>query len=245
MGRRTMLLVAAIVVAAIGTILIFAYVSKADDRALKNQEPVEVLVAKTLIKAGTLGAEAERQGAFRLQRIPRDSTIVGVLSDPRPISTLVAVSDIFPGEQIITAKFAAAGTTSALPIPPGKVAISVQLGDPQRVAGFVQPGAEVAVFLTITPTAVPGQQLAPGPTTRVLLTRVTVIAVGPTTLRPATDGQGNKESLPTAILTLALDQVQSQKIIFASQNGQLYFGLLTKDSKVAPGAGIDGRTLFS
>ena len=42
-----------------------------------------------------------------------------------------------------------AGTSGALPIPSGKVAMSVQLGDPQRVAGFVKPGSEIAVFVTI------------------------------------------------------------------------------------------------
>lgn len=243
MGRRTLLLVAAIVVAALGTVLIFAYVRNADNRALKDQEPVEVLVAKTLIKAGTLGSEAERTGSFKLQKVPRSATIVGVLSDPRPISSLVAVGDIYPGEQIITAKFAAAGTTSILPIPPGKVAMSVQMGDPERVAGFVQPGSEVAIFVTVTPSGAAG---APGTQTRVLLARMTVLAVGPTTLRAAPKGEGNKEALPTAIITLAATQAQAEKLIFAKAQGNtLYFGLLTADSKIAPGTIIDGRNLFS
>jgi pilus assembly protein CpaB len=242
-GRRTLLLVAAIVVAALGTVLIYAYVRNADNRALKDQEPVEVLVAKTLIKAGTLGSEAERTGSFKLQEVPRSSTIVGVLSDPRPISALVAVGDIYPGEQIITAKFAQAGTTSILPIPPGKVAMSVQMGDPERVAGFVQPGSDVAIFVTVTPSGTPG---AAGTETRVLLSRMTVLAVGPTTLRAAPEGEGNKEALPTAIITLAATQVQAEKLIFAKAQGNtLYFGLLTADSKIAPGTIVDGRNLFS
>jgi pilus assembly protein CpaB len=242
-GRRTLLLVAAIVVAALGTVLIFAYVRNADNRALKDREPVEVLVAKTLIKAGTLGSEAERTGSFKLQKIPRDATIVGVLSDPRPISQLVAVGDIYPGEQIITAKFAAAGTTSILPIPPGKVAMSVQMGDPQRVAGFVQPGSEVAVFVTVTPKPpIPNVS----DQSRVLLARISVLAVGPTTLRAAPEGEGNKESLPTAIITLAADQVQAEKLMFAVAHGNtLYFGLLTEDSKITPGSIVDDRNLFS
>jgi pilus assembly protein CpaB len=243
-GRRTLLLVAAIVVAALGTVLIFAYVRNADNRALKDQEPVEVLVAKTLIKAGTLGSEAERTGSFKLQKVPRSATIVGVLSDPRPISSLVAVGDIYPGEQIITAKFAQAGTTSILPIPPGKVAMSVQMGDPERVAGFVQPGSDVAIFVTVTPTGTSAG--APGTQTRVLLSRMTVLAVGPTTLRAAPEGEGNKEALPTAIITLAATQVQAEKLIFAKAQGNtLYFGLLTADSKIAPGTIVDGRNLFS
>jgi pilus assembly protein CpaB len=239
MGRRTVLLVAAIVVAALGTALIFAYVNRTDERALKDQRPVQVLVAKTVIKAGTTAAEAERLGAFKLQVIPQSATIAGYLTDTRSISTLVAVSDIFPGEQIIPAKFVAPGGSSALTIPTGKIAVSVQLGDPQRVAGFVQPGSEVAIFFTFKV----GSAAA---LTRLLLPRVTVIAVGPTSLRPATTGQGNKEPVPTAILTLAVEQRQGEKLIFAaSAGGGLYFGLLTKDSKVAPGPPLDERTLFA
>lgn len=246
MGRRTLLLVAAIVVAALGTVLIFAYVKNADNRALKDQEPVEVLVAKTLIKAGTLGSEAERTGAFKLQKVPRSATIVGVLSDPRPIASLVAVSDIFPGEQIITAKFAVSGTTSILPIPPGKVAMSIKMGDPERVAGFVQPGSDIVVFITLPapPGTSPNLALG-GNVTRVLLPRMSVLAIGPTTLRAAPSGEGNKESLPSAILTLAADQAQAEKLIQAQKIGTLYFGLLTADSKIVPGTVVGNGNLFS
>jgi pilus assembly protein CpaB len=244
MGRRMMLLLAALVVAAIGTSSIFFYVRKADERALKDQRPVEVLVAKTLIKAGTTGLEAERQGAFRLQRIPLAATIAGHLRDTRSITSLVAVSDIQPGEQIIPQKFALPGSTSGLPIPVGKMAMSVQLGDPQRVAGFVKPGSEVAVFVTIAVPPKPGDPPGAGAaTTRVLFPRIEVIAIGPTTLRPATKGQGNTESLPTAILTLAVDQKQAEKLVVA-QSGALYLALLTKDSKVTADTGTTVGTLF-
>ena len=45
MGRRLALLIAAVLVAALGTALVFAYVKKADDRAIADQQPVSVLVA--------------------------------------------------------------------------------------------------------------------------------------------------------------------------------------------------------
>ena len=78
-----------------------------------------------------------------------------------------------------------------------------------------------------------------------LLPRLSVLAIGPTTLRPASGADANKEAVPTAILTLAVDQVQGQKLVYASQNGQLYFALLTKDSKIAPGPGTNITNLFS
>ena len=243
MGRRTVLLITAIVVAALGTGLIFAYVNRTDERARKDQELVEVIVAKKLIRAGTTGRSAEQSVSFDRIEVPRALRIDGALEALSTITDLVAISDIFPGEQIIEAKFAKAGTAGALPIPTGKVAVSVQLGDPQRVAGFVKPGSDVGIFLTVTPPATPGQPA--GDVTRVLLSRISVLAVGPTTLKPATGSDANKEAVPTAILTLAVDQAQAQKLIFGAQHGALYFVLMTKDSKLEPGTGTDIRTLFS
>lgn len=247
MGRRTLLLVAALVVASLGTLLIFAYVRDADDRALKDQEPQKVLVAKTLIKAGTSGADAQSNAAFETRNIPASAVIEGALSEIRPIENLVAVADIFPGEQIITAKFATSGETTILPIASGKIAISVQMGDPQRVAGFVQPGSEVVIFVS-------GDVIVRGANatitenkaiTTVLLPRVKVLAIGPTTLRTtATGAAGNKESLPTAILSLETTQAEAQKIIFAQNNGDLYFGLRNDDSRITINRPTGAGNLF-
>ncbi len=248
MGRRSLLLIAAVFVAALGTFAVFLYADNANDRALAKQDPVEVLVAKAIIPAGTLASEAERQGNFRRETLPRLAVVEGALRDIAQISTLVAISDIYPGEQILAAKFGAVGSAGALPIPSGKMAMSVQVGDPQRVAGFVQPGSEVALFVTIKWEKVPGQKDAEVPPefTRLLLPRVQVIAVGPTTLRRPTDGEtANKEAVPTAIMTLAVDQSQAQRLVFAATKANLYFALLAKDSKVGPAGAVDIRNLFS
>ena len=249
MGRRTVLLVVAVLIAALGTTLVFVYANNANDRALADQKPVQVLFAKTAIAPGVSASDAQKAGAFELRTIAANSEAPGALSDITPIADKLALSEIFPGEQIIAAKFGDRGSVSALPIPGDKVGLSVQLGDPARVAGFVQPGSNVAVFVTIGS----GQQANNQPAqnfTRVLLPKAEVIAVGPSTFTTTTSsdtstGQTNTEQVPKAILTLALDQVDAQKLIYASQNGQLYFALLTADSKVTPGGPITADNLFN
>lgn len=245
MGRRTLLLLSAVVVAGLSTFAVFTYVRGVDDRAQRDLDPVRVLVAKDLIKAGTAAGAAEASGAFRLETLPRKAVPAGALSAVAPIASMVASGDIHPGEQILAAKFATPGATQSLPIPPGKIATSVQLGDPQRVAGFVKPGSDVAVFVTVNgATAQRGS--APTDLTRLLLPRLTVLAVGPTAMsKPADEDQQNLEELPTAILTLAVDQLQAQKLIYASTKGSLYFALLTADSKVAPAPPVGLANLFS
>jgi pilus assembly protein CpaB len=111
------------------------------------------------------------------------------------------------------------------------------------VAGFVSPGAEVAIFLT-SPEAGPNGQDA----TRLLLPRIPVIAVGATTVTPRTTtnaaGGQTVEQLPRTLFTLAVDQDEAEKVMYAAGHGELTFALLTEESTVKPGPGVTGEDLF-
>lgn len=248
MGRRTVLLLVAVLLAGLGTVMIFLYVQNADARAAQGQKLVKVLFAKTNITAGTKVSDAQASGAFELRDVAENSVSVGALSDTSAFSSKVVLTPIFAGQQIIAAEFGDPGTNTQLPIPAGKIAVSLQLGDPARVAGFVAPGNEVAVFITMsgqTSGNSGGQDF-----TRVLLPRVEVIATGPTTLVSTTTtnqatGQSNVEQLPKAILTLAVDQTEAQKIVYAQTKGQLYFGLLNAKSKIDTGNLTNLSNLFN
>lgn len=259
MGRRTLLLLAALLVAAVGTTLVFIYASTANDRALRGQHPVELLVAKSEIPAGTTGLAAESKGLLVTKKVARAAAAPNALAPGalQSIASQVALSTIYPGEQILPAKFGALGQTTGLVIPPGMIAVSVQLGDPARVAGFVEPGSFVAVFATLSPS---GGTTAGGTATftRLLLPKAQVVAVGPTTAGNAASADGQQsakgtaaagtnpeQQLPRAILTVALTQKDAQRLVFASQQGQVYFGLLTTKSVVAADTGITLRNLFS
>lgn len=240
MGRRTALLIVAVIVALLGVALVLLYVRGIDNRAREGQETVSVLYTNSPIALGTTGSAAESAGAFELRDIPRDAVATGALSSTEPISALFALTALPSGVPVTSSQWGELGTTSSLPIPGNRIGISVQLGDPQRVAGFVQPGSQVAVFLTGPRD---GQ-----PSTSVLLPRVTVLAVGPTavtTTSTAADGTTNTEQVPNAILTLSLDQKQSEQIIFGQTQGELYFGLLTKDSATRKTAGTNPQNLYN
>ncbi len=257
MGRRTLLLIAALVVALLGTVLVFLYAQNAEERAQAGQQPVQVLVAKTTIPAGTTGAAASANGAFELTSVPQANVVPGALSDATPLADQLALATVFAGQQIIAPQWGTQGQSAGLVLPAGKIALSVQLGDPERVAGFVSPGSEVVIFTAGTPTVATTGAPAGQATVRTLLAKIQVLAVGPTVVgsKPNPDGSGsgtsaNPEQIPTAILTLAVTQDEAQKIIFASGRGGsgftlLYFGLMGKDSKVVPTQpGTTGANLF-
>lgn len=255
MARRTALLTAAVLVAALGTLLVALYVRGVDDRALAGQAPVPVLVATTTIAPGAPAATATK--LVTLRQLPADAVAPGAVADLASLGDQVTLSTVLPGQQLMAAMFGPPGASSPLVLPKGTLAVSVQLADPARVAGFVAPNSEVAVFVTLdTGNAATGGTAATA-TTRLLLPRATVVAVGPTSNAPTissggdgTTGAGvgnpvtNTETLPRAILTLALDQRDVERLVFASQQGELYLGLLTENSTVAPGDGVTLDTLF-
>lgn len=232
MGRRTVLLIAAILVAALGTTAVFMYASRAEDAAFAAQSPVKVLVATAGIASGTSGSAISKEGSVELKQLPAASVPAGALSDLTPVAELVTTTSVFPGQVILKQMFGSEQQVSGgLTLPKGTMGVSVELEDPARVAGFVRPGSEVAVFLTVTT----GSGDATITQTGVMLERVPVVAVGPSTVSTSTttaDGTTNTEEIPTAILTLALNQQEAQKVIQGSATGSLYFGLLNKESVV-------------
>ncbi len=241
MGRRTVLLIVAALIAALGTSMVFLYVRGADTRAEANQSPVKVLKAVTQIDAGETLAQAQTAGKLQVGTVPRAQVLTGAVNSVSGLEDQVALSAIYPNEQIITAKFGSAGDVSTLTLPEGQIAISVSLSDTGRVAGFVSPGAEVAIFMNSANDKGAGQ-------TRLLMPRAQVVAVGDTTVvsttKTTTEGDQTTEQLPKTLFTLALDQSDAERIMFAASQGELSFGLLNDKSKVAAGPGVTTNNLF-
>lgn len=241
MDRRRILIAAAAVVAALGVVLVLLYVRGADQRAQRRFQTVKVLTATARISPGESLQQAADTGKIELRAVTGNELLTGYQTSTSALAGQVALTTIYPGEQIIAAKLGTtAAPTSPLAIPKGMLAISVNLTDPARVAGFVQPGSSVAIFLD-------GNQ-GGQPFTRLLLPKVRVLGVGSTTpvSTTTTDAQGQQstEQLPRTLLTLALDQADAQKVLFAQGNGELALGLLTNDSTVAPGPATTLSSLF-
>jgi pilus assembly protein CpaB len=244
MGRRTVLLIVASLIAMLGAGMVLLYVRNADTRAEASQQPVQVLKAVTQIQPGETLADAQSKGKLQLGTVPRKQVLPGAVNSVGDLGTKVALATVYPNEQIITAKFGAAGDQQTLAIPKGNIAISVNLSDTGRVAGFVSPGSNVAVFASTKPA----DERSGSDSTRLLLPKVPVIAVGDTTVvsQTTTDPAGAQttEQLPKTLFTLSVSQDQAEKLIFASSHGDLSFGLLNDTSKVAADPGVTAKNLF-
>jgi pilus assembly protein CpaB len=218
MGRRTVLLVAAVLVAALGAGLVVLYVRGVNQRVTAREAPVQILIAKKVIPAGTTGATASAEGDLEFTKIASAAVAEGALRTIDPVANLVANAPIYPGEQILSKKFGKPGASNLLTIPtPGTMALSVSLPGPARVNGFIVPGSQVAVFLTA------------GGSSRLILDRVTVIAVGTRTLVPSS-GQTSSTDQPSDVVTFGVTAKEAQTLIYAQTAGSIYLTLLTADS---------------
>jgi pilus assembly protein CpaB len=225
MGRRSVLLVAALVAASLGTTMVFLYVNGVNDRAIAKQNPVSVLIAKKLIEPGTSVQDANDAAAFERKTISSDALVDGAVSATAGLAGKVALTTIYPGEQIIAQKFGNPGDTSTLSVPAGKLAISLVMNDPAQAAGFVTAGNFVAIFWTGSVAKGGGQDQ-----TQLLLPRVQVLAIGSKTTAPSdtTTTTGTADTVPKTTLTIAVDQKDYQRVLFATTNGRLALGLLGK-----------------
>ncbi len=245
MGRRTILMLVAIVVAGLGSTLVFLYVQGINDRAIADQNPVQVLTATDVIAVGESIDDAQSAGKLALTEVPRANILPAALTSTAGLRGQLALTTIYPGEQILSDKFGTTTNAQTLTIPKEKMAISVQLTDPARVAGFVNPGSHVAIFLSASRDGTKGTQTS---FTRLLLADVEVIGVGASTISSTTTTTGTgtqtTEEVSKTILTLALSQGESERTIFGTTSGELSFGLLTDDSVVKPSDGISAQNLF-
>ncbi len=72
MGRRTVLLIVAALIAALGTGMVFLYVRGADNRAEANQQPVQVLKAVARSTPGETMGAAQAAGKIQVGTVPRE-----------------------------------------------------------------------------------------------------------------------------------------------------------------------------
>lgn len=247
MDRRKILLVLAALIAALGTMLVWLYVQGAEDRAEEDRAAVSVLVATQSIAQGESFSDASSAGKFEEAEIPKDALLPGALTSLDALEGKVALVPIYDGEQLLAAKWGGSAdvdvTAKVLAIPKGKMAVTVQLTDPQRVAGFVKPGSEVSVIVVVSPPE--------GPTyyTRTLVRSATVLGVGDTSTivtqtKTTKEGESTTDAIPQTLLTLALDQVDAERVVWGTSHGELHLALVNDKTDLGPTQQVDEPRLF-
>lgn len=166
MNRRVLGAVAAILLAAVGTFVLVAYVQGAEQRALEGEESVSVLVVSELIEKGTPVSEIADRVTSEL--IPAKVQTAGTVEDLSDLEGTVAAVDLLPGDQIVASRFitpSAFQTARPVEIPEGLLEVTVSLNPERAFGGQVSPGDTVAVVASFDPFQLDGLEpsfLEPG-----------------------------------------------------------------------------------
>ena len=257
MRRRVLAMLLAGMLGVLGIVAVLAYVGSANSRALKGLTAVRVLVAESSIPAGTNVATAVREHQLGYEQFPEKALPAdAVRSITHADTSLVTSSSLGPGQLLLQSSLVpkSQGATT-LGIPTGKMAISISVCLAADVAGYVQPGAKVAVFNTgdaqapLQSSCTSHEAPAKGSVqTSVVLPAVEVLSVVPAPSSPTSSGgsassnpvSGTAGSASTTVLsqglvlvTVAVDQSQAETLIKYSNSGELTLALLTPSSQVS------------
>jgi pilus assembly protein CpaB len=159
-SRRTLVVIAAVVIGAIASFALFQYTASVKDEAYGNARRVEVLVVTKDIPKGMLGADVIRDGYVGTVLIPQEIRPATALVSSAGLESLVARSELAANQVVVDQMFVTpeqAYASSSERIEEGMVAITISVDQVHGVAGLVVPGDRVDMII-----GRPAGEVAPG-----------------------------------------------------------------------------------
>ena len=151
-ARRTVILIAAVVVAAIAAVAVYSYLTTVQDRANKDAKLVKVFVVKKDITKGLPGEQALDEAFVKPDEINVKFRPATALTDVNVIRGKVALTNLAANQVVVDGQFVdpkVATVSSAQRIPTGNVAITIQVDQVRGVANLVQPGDKVNMLVSV------------------------------------------------------------------------------------------------
>jgi pilus assembly protein CpaB len=221
--RRTIGIIAAVLMAAIGAITLVAYVNGAKSKAQAQDSVVNVYVLNKKVPKGANASAIK--SSVSLESIPRQLEQPGTISNLAAVDNKVAAVDLQPGDQLFSARLA----NNANAGPTTMVQVSAELTADRAVGGTLTTGDSVGVYLSFSQAN----------TTELAFQHVLVTNVQTTDAPVAqkSGGQVQQVSATDYIVTLALTPAQSQRFVLAAEFGHIW---LSSDpaSVAAAGASV-------
>lgn len=247
--RRTLILVAAIVVGMLAALLVYNYVNSVEDDALGDAKQVPVFLVKQKVLRGTGGNEASL--SIVQENIPAKFSPDNAIKSLEDISGKVAITDLVENQVVVTDMFvdvadprARASFSERLDQINGvdQVAVTISVDQIRGVAGLIEPGDYVNVSITevsqvgaeggeAPPEGVEQKDLLFAQQARTLFQKVRVLAVGQSASPLA--GQSAEEvaaagTSNSGLLTLIVP-AQSASYIMSVPGSQIYLTLVSED----------------
>lgn len=235
MKSRLLAGAAAVVLAIIGAILVISYAQGADQRAVRDLEPVDVLVVRAAIPAGT--PVESMAASLDTEQVPASAVTGSSLKTLDGSKGKVAAVELVPGEQLVSERLVEPEelkTQGSVKVPAGLQEVSFQMEPDRVVGGRLAPGDHVGVFVSMDQGGL--EDRADKETTKLTVRKALVTAVQrapqpaataqPTPTASADPNAPNPQdtTLPegSLMLTVAVSDVDAAKIVFAAEYAKMW-----------------------
>lgn len=218
MVGRVLVLVAALLVAAIGASLVLLYVREADERAEADAAGEEYWVAAEAIPAGTTVEDALSQDWLKMERVPPGllrSDSLRAFTEAQAAQTII--NDLEPLHQIQGSDIGEAADVDVLDLTTNdENFVQFVIDDPRRVLGLAEDNAMVSVYVTL-----PATDARPA-CTQMLVQRLKIARIGGVAsgaVDPAT-GLSVPDTSTNVTFALAASSDLGQRLIQADVEGE-------------------------
>jgi Flp pilus assembly protein CpaB len=224
---------------------VYLYTNGVKNEAATGGSLSTVIVAKQDIPANTALDPLIEQGVFTQLRVPSDAVVDGAVTDPGELRGLTTTAPILANEQIPASRLdtGQAPKGGPLGISDGNVAVSFEVDAAAGVEGAITKGSYITVYATYdSPRYIPGntpkqiveklnQAAASGSASDVGVTlpSITITLIPAVRVldvqNPTVDSEGNTDSSNVS-LTLDLNPVDAQNLVYAQKTATTWIGLL-------------------
>jgi pilus assembly protein CpaB len=251
MNRRKLTgVVASLVVAALGTVILL----KSVNSDVKTAAPVAVeptVSVLKVVKPIPKGASADTLGdSVEVAQVRVSDRLADTVESQAAIAGMVASQQLFPNEQIVKARFvspvqakAEAEAENPAPTTKGLVGVWVALEPLQAMNGMIDINSSVAVFATftgVTPVRdTPGEPSPLNPSSSLIIHKAVVLdcvgckapaglpgvpAPAPVPVDPAAPAPAAPVAPVTISVKLGVDAPAAERLVFAAKYGSLWLG---------------------
>lgn len=164
-SRRTLILVAAIVIGGLAAFMTMRYVSGVENESAERNQLVDVLVATGPIGKGQSADEALAAGRVTVDQRRRADLPAAAARRAADIQGQVASVEMSGGEIITTSMFLAETDLSgskSMTLDKGNVAITIMVSGGAGVAGLVQPGDLINIMAQVEDKPAEGESANAG-----------------------------------------------------------------------------------
>lgn len=231
MSRRLLAIISSAVLAIIAGVLVFNYVNRADARAMSDLSPEQVLVVTDTVPTGT--AAAELPDYVSVEELPASTIAPDAVQSLDDVAGLVTVSELYPGEQVLSTRFVSPGQDAAPEVPAGHHEVTIQLPTTRVIGGYLAAGDTVGLFVSSEEE------------TRLLLHKVLVTNVqGGAVMEITDDGAATEQPAAESLMvTLAVDAADAPRVVNAAEFHGVWLSLEPADAPDSSTT-IDREDLF-